>query len=50
MGIREDFEMGTGDGAKFAQNVRQIRAIARARCDMRGLRAGDSEAGRAVIS
>jgi HK97 family phage major capsid protein len=35
VGIREDFDLGTGDGAKFAQNVRQIRAIARARCDMR---------------
>ena len=35
VGIREDFEMGVGDGAKWNQNIRQLRCIARARADMR---------------
>lgn len=35
VGIREDLELGTAAGAKFSQAMRQIRALARVRCDMR---------------
>lgn len=35
VGIREDLEIGNSDTAKWNQVIRQIRAISRARCDMR---------------
>jgi HK97 family phage major capsid protein len=35
VGVREDFEMGHADGTKFDQNIRLIRCLARARCDLR---------------
>jgi HK97 family phage major capsid protein len=35
VGVREDLEIGTATGAKFSQAIQQIRAIARARADMR---------------
>ena len=35
VGIREDLEIGSSDKAKWSQAMRQVRAIARARCDMR---------------